>query len=236
MRTVFNDIEKENMIGYGVVFALMGLVVAWAVMNLVSLGKATDAILSENYRSILAAENMVDALERQDSGILLMLLSDAEKGIAQFRENEAVFLEWLARAKDNITIIGEAELVRSIEEDYANYRRRFSSLTDLRHNRQIPCAVQLSGNRLPPFLQVRDACINLRNLNEETMYTASVRAGTVASGPSGQRVCCGVGIDCGSDFQPASRGADLTTDPAFHGGIPENFIGRLCCPGSWWNR
>ena len=110
----------------------MGLVVAWAVTNLVSLGKATDAILSENYRSIIAAENMVDALERQDSGILLMFLGDAEKGIAQFRENEAVFLEWLARAKDNITIQGEAELVQSIETDYATYRQQFSALTDLR--------------------------------------------------------------------------------------------------------
>jgi two-component system, NtrC family, sensor histidine kinase KinB len=174
-------LKKKIWIGYGVVFALMGLVVAWAVMNLVSLGKATDAILSENYRSILAAENMVDSLERQDSGILLMLLSDAEKGITQFRENEAVFLEWLARAKDNITIIGEAELVRSIEEDYANFRRRFSSLTDMRHTAKSP--VQTSSYHetvYPLFSRVRDACINLRNLNEETMYTASVRAGTVA--------------------------------------------------------
>lgn len=124
-------LKKKILIGYGVAFALMGLVVAWAVTNLVSLGKATDAILSENYRSILAAENMVDALERQDSGMLLMFLGDTEKGIAQFRENEAVFLEWLARAKDNITIQREAELIQSIEAGYSAYRRHFSSLTDL---------------------------------------------------------------------------------------------------------
>ena len=97
-------LKKKLLVGYGVAFALMGLVVAWAVMNLVSLGKATDAILRENYRSILAAENMIDALERQDSGMLLIFLSEPEKGISQFRENEAIFLEWLARAKDNITI------------------------------------------------------------------------------------------------------------------------------------
>jgi two-component system, NtrC family, sensor histidine kinase KinB len=78
-------LKKKIVIGYCVIFALMGLVVAWAVTNLVSLGKATDNILSENYRSILAAENMVDALERQDSAILLMFLGDARKGIAQFQ-------------------------------------------------------------------------------------------------------------------------------------------------------
>jgi len=47
--------KKKILIGYGIIFLLMGLVVAWAVTNLVMLGKATDAILKENYRSILAA-------------------------------------------------------------------------------------------------------------------------------------------------------------------------------------
>lgn len=55
----------------------MGLVFVWAVLNLISLGQATEAILSENYRSILAAENMVDSLERQDSGILHVFIGDA---------------------------------------------------------------------------------------------------------------------------------------------------------------
>jgi two-component system, NtrC family, sensor histidine kinase KinB len=174
-------LKKKILIGYGVAFALMGLVVAWAVTNLVSLGKATDAILSENYRSILAAENMVDALERQDSGMLLMFLGDTEKGIAQFRENEAVFLEWLARAKDNITIQREAELIQSIEAGYSAYRRHFSSLTDLGEAGGATLEPAYYQETVYPlFARVREACIGLRNLNEETMYAASVRAGGVA--------------------------------------------------------
>jgi len=175
-------LKKKILIGYGVAFALMGLVVVWAVSNLISLGKATDAILSENYRSIIAAENMVDALERQDSGMLLMFLGDADKGIAQFRENEAVFLEWLARAKDNITIQGEAQLARSIEADYAIYRRQFSELTDSRETAKAALRPTYYQETVYPlFAKVREACIGLRNLNEETMYAASLRAGKVAT-------------------------------------------------------
>lgn len=48
-------LKVKILIGYGVAFAFMALVVAWAVSNPVSLGKATDATLHENYRSILAA-------------------------------------------------------------------------------------------------------------------------------------------------------------------------------------
>lgn len=176
-------LKKKILIGYGFAFALMGLVVAWAVTNLVSLGNATDAILSENYRSILAAENMVDVLERQDSGVLLMFLGDAEKGIAQFRENEGDFLEWLARAKDNITIDGEAELVQSIDAEYNKFRQQFSDMTELRDmandSQQMPLSTYQNSVH-PLFEKVREACVGLRHLNEETMYAASVRAGKVA--------------------------------------------------------
>jgi NtrC-family two-component system sensor histidine kinase KinB len=174
-------LKKKILIGYGVVFVLMGLVVVWAVTNLVSLGKASDAILRENYRSILAAENMVDALERQDSGVLLIFLGDSENGIHQYRENEAMFLQWLARAKDNITIQGEGELVQSIEAHYAKYRQEFSSLTDLRDTTKQPLQLSYYHKTIfPLFAGVRESCIRLRNLNEETMYNASVRADTVA--------------------------------------------------------
>jgi len=176
-------LKAKILIGYGVAFAFMGLVVAWAVTNLVSLGKATDAILHENYRSILAAENMVDELERQDSGILIMFLGANEKGIDQFRESEKVFLEWLARAKDNTTIQGEAELVQSIETDYSKYRRQFSRLTELRNTAKIPIRSSLTTYQEsvhPLFAKVREACVGLRYLNEKTMYEASVRASHVA--------------------------------------------------------
>jgi NtrC-family two-component system sensor histidine kinase KinB len=126
---------------------------------------------------------MVDELERQDSGILIMFLGAGEKGIDQFRESEKVFLEWLARAKDNTTIQGEAELVQSIETGYSKYRRQFSRLTELRNTAKIPIRSSLTTYQEsvhPLFAKVREACVGLRYLNEKTMYEASVRASHVA--------------------------------------------------------
>jgi two-component system, NtrC family, sensor histidine kinase KinB len=177
------NLQKKILFGYSLGFGLMALVVAWAVVNLLALGKASDAILRENYRSILAAENMVDSLERQDSGILLTLLGDRETGMVQLRENEALFLQWLARAKDNITIRGEAELLQVIEDDYSRYRITFSTLTDQmdrERSSRAPESMRYQDSVYPVFAKVRDACIQLRNLNEEAMYAASMRAGHVA--------------------------------------------------------
>src|SRR5512147_2960356 len=122
------SLRKKIFIGYGIALALMILVFMWALVNLLGLGKAGEAILRENYKSILAAENMVYAIERQDSATLLLFLGYEEQGWKQFRENESLFYQWLARAKDNITIEGEERIVKTIENEYNTYLNHIAEL------------------------------------------------------------------------------------------------------------
>ena len=53
------SLRKKIFIGYGITLSLMIVVLIWALVNLLDLGNASDAIFRENYKSILAAENMV---------------------------------------------------------------------------------------------------------------------------------------------------------------------------------
>lgn len=175
-------LKRKILTGYSVAFILMGLVIAWAIANLVSLGQATNAILSENYKSILAAENMLNALERQDSSLLLTLLGNGNDGNEEFRNRESDFISWLARASDNVTIKGEAELIQAIKAGYADYRNKFAVLTDQRRQSSESDTGLATYQQIfyPTFMKVREDCIGLRNLNEETMYAASLRANNVA--------------------------------------------------------
>ncbi|MHC1743555.1 MAG: ATP-binding protein [Syntrophobacteraceae bacterium] len=176
-------LKAKILLGYGIAFTFMGMVIAWAVVNLVSLGKATDAVLRENYWSILAAENMVGELERQDSGTLLALLGDPSTGMAQFHASEGLFLQWLARAKDNITIPGEGELVQTIETAYGHYRMQGAAVAGRTHAGSSAVDLALAMYResiYPAFAKVRETCVRLRDLNEQTMYAASGRADRIA--------------------------------------------------------
>ncbi len=178
------NLKRKILAGYGIAVVLMGMVITWSVVNLVVLGSATRSILEENYRSILAAENMVDALERQDSAVLLLFLTEKEEGLTLYREHEAAFLQWLARAKDNVTIDGEAALVQSIENGYLDYRNVFFSLTDASEDGTAAAPADIEDyweSVYPVFTAVRDSCIQLRNLNETTMYDTSLRAGRSAN-------------------------------------------------------
>ena len=73
------SLRAKILCGYAAILCLLAVMSVWAVTDLLALGRASAAILSENYRSILAAENMIDHLERQDSASLLALLGQADR-------------------------------------------------------------------------------------------------------------------------------------------------------------
>ena len=173
-------LRKKIFIGYGLTLILMVLILIWAFLNLWNLGQASDAILRENYRSILAAENMVYAIERQDSAVLLIFLGYEEQGWTQFRENEGTFFQWLGRAKDNITVEGEDKVVGSIETGYSAYLKLIAEIKPISISGPSKAAIFYHETLLPSFLKVREACIHLRDINQENMYKVSDRASFIA--------------------------------------------------------
>jgi len=147
---------------------------------MVRLGDAAEAILKENYKSILAAENMIDSLERQDSAILLLMFNYPDEAIKQFKENENHFLLWLGRAKDNVTIPGEEKIIENIDDGYSEYLVKFSNLQTMVHTDTGKAAQFYHETVLPCFKFVREKCIQLREINQNTMFNASNKAGEVS--------------------------------------------------------
>ncbi len=172
-------LRTKILLGHGIALGLMALAIVWAVLNLMGLGRAGDAILRENYRSILAAENMIGAIERQDSAALLLVLGFDNEALAQFHDNESKFLQWLGRAKGNVTLDGEQEAVDGIEESYSRYRASLAGLRELRDDSARAKAYYHEA-MLPIFWRVRDACARLREMNQQAMYGASDRAQQVS--------------------------------------------------------
>ncbi|MGB3615848.1 MAG: ATP-binding protein [Elainellaceae cyanobacterium] len=165
-------LQTKILAGYGSSLVLIVLVGLWGLANLWRLGRASDAILTENYRSIRAAEGMLDSLERQDSATLLLLLEDEQTGTRLFQDNEIEFLQWLSRAKDNITIAGEAEILAELESGYRDYLLQVAQLRQ-QLDISVPPFDVYQTDVEPEFQAVRQASVELRNLNQQTMEAAS---------------------------------------------------------------
>ena len=168
-------LQAKILSGYAASVALVILVGLWGVFNLRQLGQASEEILQDNYRSIRAADGMIDALERQDSATLILLLNDVEEGRALFREYEMLFLQRLGRAKDNVTLTDEPETLKRLEDSYREYLGSVDRLIALAGNSDNDIALYETQVR-PDFQTVRDAASQLRDINQEAMSLASQRA------------------------------------------------------------
>ncbi|MFH1059053.1 MAG: ATP-binding protein [Pseudomonadota bacterium] len=170
------SLRWKILVGYGVGLLAVALICAWAVVNLWRLSFAAERILKENYASILAADNMLAALERQDSAVLLLVLGFGPEGERQFRDGQAQVWQWLGRAKANVTIAGEAELLAGLEESYRAYLGSAAGLETAASAGGGALGGLYHEKLLPAFLAVRQRCESLRELNQVTMFAFSGQA------------------------------------------------------------
>lgn len=161
--------------GYCLILALMMVVWAVAVVNLYQLGRAGEAILQENQLSVQAAENMINHLERQDSAALLFFLGDPNS-MEQFRNNQIEFVQWLGRARDNLTEPGEEKVIADIDAAYRRYMALLQAMAASAFADHQEALDFYNKKLLPGFMQVRSSCLTLREMNQKAMENASRHA------------------------------------------------------------
>src|SRR5580658_3838467 len=108
--------------------ALAGVTV-WSVSRL---GGQTGLILTENYRSVLAAQRMNEAIERIDSAAMFLAGGQAEMALEQVKKNMPRFEAELAVEEQNITEPGEAEAADRLKTAWVEYKRELDGYLALR--------------------------------------------------------------------------------------------------------
>jgi len=154
----------------GLALALLGPFLAFAVRDV---GRTSQTILADNFRSVLAAQRMKEALERLDSAALFAAAGRADRARAEVERHVAVFERELAAEEDNITEPGEAELARTLRAAWVAYRDAHG-----------PCIARPPGEARecyfealePRFRAAKDAAERILLLNQDAMATKSERA------------------------------------------------------------
>src|SRR5512143_3986889 len=76
----------------------------WSIYNFYTLGSTVAKILHENYQSVLAADNMVKALERLDNALLTQSEGEDPTAGGDFQENRDLFVYWQKEAARTIAL------------------------------------------------------------------------------------------------------------------------------------
>jgi HAMP domain-containing protein len=114
--------------GFAILTMMLFMAGVWSFYELRSMGTSVQKMLDENYRSIHAAKMMNEGLEKEDSGVVLLLLGRSEEGTATIDSGDELFRKGFDIAKNNITIKGEQDYVDAIETKYKGYKSLWTKL------------------------------------------------------------------------------------------------------------
>jgi CHASE3 domain sensor protein len=133
---------------------------------------SVKGLLEENYKSITAVRDMREALEREDSGVLMLLSGDEEAGHRTMENAHRDFQRAFALARDNITLTGEKESVEAVDEAYRLFREVLLVPVTGAGGRE---KAQWYMDRVHPALQqVTTAVDQLMTLNGSALHETAV--------------------------------------------------------------
>lgn len=155
-------------LGLVVLIAIVGIT---AVLNLFNLSGAINGLMIANYKSISAASMMLEAIERQDSAVLIYINVDSQKGKELFSSNTEEFLKWYNVDANNITEVGESELIDKLNTSYSNYVKLFIDLQGIYSKYGAEKANEFYDKEmLPDFNNTKEELKRLSLLNEKAMF------------------------------------------------------------------
>lgn len=170
-----------------IVWAFAGLVLLnlgagfWAIYNFYTLGSTVAMILQENYQSVVAADNMMKALERHDNALLVKSeVADPTAGGA-YRANRELFVASQTKAARTNALPSEEPLRDSIQTAWIQYVVVADSMIARMEQGDFNAAIQYYYRIVRPHSdRVRELCFRLFEINQAAINNAGDRTRLIA--------------------------------------------------------
>ncbi len=174
-------LRRRLALGFGVLLLVVLAQGLLSIREMTKLGGSIDLILRENYRSVVACQQMKEALadiERQ----ALRLLVDSKARVGEpIKSSSAKFAAALAAELDNITLPGEGERAEQLKNLYASYHEEAGKFLSPGLSDEGKKALYFG--RLEPLGQeIARAADEISTLNQDNMVQANDHARAEAAG------------------------------------------------------
>lgn len=162
-------LRQKIWVGFGGLLLIIGLIGLTAIIEVSNLGGAIDAILRENYRSVLACQEMKQALDHMDRDALAAALSAKPAGVNA--ADSRAFERALTTELNTITLPGEYQQAHLLAALYGEYRQNLLQLA------AAPDKRELYLNRIEPLSrEIKATADGILKMNQQNMFEESQRA------------------------------------------------------------
>lgn len=168
-------LRQKLWLGFGGLLVIVLLIGVQGILEITELGQSIDVILRENYRSVIACQEMKEALERIDSGALFTLLGYENEGTELITDHLGRFEKALRVEGDNITLPGENQAFEELSTLHTQYKSALQDVqnkTESLENRRTVYFTKL----LPLLQEVKNTADHILRINQQNMSDANTEA------------------------------------------------------------
>ena len=179
---MFSTLRAKVAAGFTVLVIINVIVSVWSIYNFDQLTQAIATMIKQNYQNVIAAQNMVEARERDNSAQLVMLNGNVDSGYKQFQDNHKDFFVWFQQAvASNVSERG-SNILKDINEYYAKYSAATDTLRAILGTHSHTYAQNFHYNSiLPLFNQIKDECFQLLDMNHNAMVATDTKANDISN-------------------------------------------------------
>lgn len=171
-------IRLKILSGFLVLVAMLTVAGGFGIWEFNKLSNSVNSILDDNYKSILACNNMTDGLEEVESGIMLVMMGQMEMGKSAIDSGDSLFRASLEIAKANITEKNEDVFVEDLTRKYELFKQFWSA--NILNNSESPGLDWYLTHGHNSFLDAKMSVKELMMLNQTSMYNNAYNVREVA--------------------------------------------------------
>ena len=167
---MFKTLKSKITVVYFCLVLMTAVIGFTAAVNQYKLSKSIDGLMVNNYKSINASNNMLTALEKENSAILDYIHGNKSGGIDSFYSNNDIFYKWFNTEYNNITEAGEAQHNENVKKYYIQYIKLFSNLQLISSSGEGNAVKYYQSDILPVYLQIEKELKDISLINEQAMF------------------------------------------------------------------
>jgi methyl-accepting chemotaxis protein len=170
---MLKSIKWKIFFGFLVLAFMLFVAGSITIYEFVGLTRTVNALLEHNYKTMQSAITMLESLEREDSGILLVLSGNDTSGVRMIHEGDSSFMIayhdaiQYSQGPENERLVGE------IRENYDQYRLSIS-LSDIGKISTTRVS-WYSGQVYPVFVDLKSAIKALMIHNQDIIFSETNR-------------------------------------------------------------
>ena len=170
-----------------ILIMLIAVVGITSIYNITLINAEIESLMINNYKSIDAAYNMMDRIQKQNLDIDTYIFEDIQNGITSYYSHGKEFNDAYYIEKSNVTEPEEFGIVERIGELYRDYEMKFSILQEKMNTKGIKEAREFYySDIMTNYNKIVDELSNIKKVNEEAMNKS--RKNAIADGENARYI------------------------------------------------